>query len=178
MTELPHIDSFDPEDKDCLASPSKSENSATTGAAHEQAPPTEPAELDIGDPDFMADTYADLRAKGPVSRVRFRGGAEEASGRRWRASRDRSHSARCSDGSRSCGWRFLPRRCAGAAASCAGSRACRSCSRSQSEESRLVSPHGPYSGCSLACGLHEGIVAKIREETLCKASLQLIWRTS
>jgi cytochrome P450 len=83
MTELPHLDSFDPEEKDGLASPSKSENSATTGAAHEQARPTEPAELDIGDPDFMADaydTYADLRAKGPVSRVRFRGGAEEASG--------------------------------------------------------------------------------------------------
>jgi cytochrome P450 len=83
MTELPHIDSFDPEDKDGLASPSKSENSATAGAAYEQARPTEPAELDIGDPDFMADaydTYADLRAKGPVSRVRFRGGAEEASG--------------------------------------------------------------------------------------------------
>jgi cytochrome P450 len=83
MTELPHLDSFDLEDKDGLASPSKSENSATTGAAHEQARPTEPAELDIGDPDFMADaydTYADLRAKGPVSRVRFRSGAEEASG--------------------------------------------------------------------------------------------------
>jgi cytochrome P450 len=83
MTELPHVDSFDPEDKDGLVSPSKSENSATTGAAHEQARSTEPAELDIGDPDFMADaydTYADLRAKGPVSRVCFRGSAEEASG--------------------------------------------------------------------------------------------------
>jgi cytochrome P450 len=83
MTEQPHLDSFDPEDKDGLASPSKSENSATTGAAREQARPTEPAELDIGDPDFMADaydTYADLRTKGPVSRVRFRGGAAEASG--------------------------------------------------------------------------------------------------
>jgi cytochrome P450 family 107 subfamily K polypeptide 1 len=81
MTELPHVDSFDPEDKDGLASPSKSENSATTGAADEQARPTAPAELDIGDPNFMADaydTYADLRAKGPVSRVRFAGGAEEA----------------------------------------------------------------------------------------------------
>jgi hypothetical protein len=81
MTELPHVDSFDPEDKDGLASPSKSENSATTEAAHEEARPTEPAELDIGDPNFMADaydTYADLRAKGPVSRVRFAGGAEEA----------------------------------------------------------------------------------------------------
>ena len=42
----------------------------------------EPAELDIGAPNLMADaydTYADLRAKGPFSRVRFAGGAEEAS---------------------------------------------------------------------------------------------------
>jgi hypothetical protein len=30
MTELPHLDSFDPEEKDGLASPSKSECSATT----------------------------------------------------------------------------------------------------------------------------------------------------
>jgi cytochrome P450 len=81
MTELPHVDSFDPEDKDGITSHSKSENSATTGAAHEQAPPTEPMELDISDPHFMDDaydTYADLRAKGPVSRVRFVGGAEQA----------------------------------------------------------------------------------------------------
>ena len=33
MTELPHVDSFDPEDKDGLASPSKSENSATTATS-------------------------------------------------------------------------------------------------------------------------------------------------
>src|SRR3954447_7983826 len=40
-------------------------------------------ELDISDPHFMDDaydTYADLRAKGPVSRVRFVGGAEAAAG--------------------------------------------------------------------------------------------------
>src|SRR5918998_4269072 len=83
MTELPHVDSFDPEDKDVLASPSKSENSTTDGAAHEEERPTEPVELNIGDPHFLADaydTYADLRAKGPVSRVRFAGGAEEAAG--------------------------------------------------------------------------------------------------
>ncbi len=81
MTELPHVGSFEPEDKDGLASPSKSENSTTTGAAYEQARPTEPAKLDVGDPNFMADaydTYADLRARGPISRVRFAGGAEEA----------------------------------------------------------------------------------------------------
>jgi len=83
MTELPHVDSFDPEDKEGTASPSKCGNSASTGATHERAHPTEPAKLDIGDPDFMANaynTYADLRAKGTVSRVCFRGGAEEASG--------------------------------------------------------------------------------------------------
>jgi cytochrome P450 len=81
MTELPHVDSFDPQDKDGLASSSKSENVASKGAVHEEARPTEPAQLDIGDPNFMADaydTYADLRARGPVSRVRFAGGAEEA----------------------------------------------------------------------------------------------------
>jgi cytochrome P450 len=79
MSELPHVDSFDPEDKDGLHSPAKRENRAATGAAHQQA--TEPMELDIADPNFMADaydTYADLRAKGPVSRVRLTGGAEEA----------------------------------------------------------------------------------------------------
>src|SRR5919202_3555394 len=84
MTELPHVDSFDPEDKDEEVSKSTSENVPGTNAAHEEARPTEPVELDITDPHFMAnayDTYADLRAKGPVSRVRFAGGdEEEASG--------------------------------------------------------------------------------------------------
>jgi hypothetical protein len=37
MTELPHVDSFDPEEKDRTASPAKSENSATTGMAHKEA---------------------------------------------------------------------------------------------------------------------------------------------
>jgi len=79
MTELPHVDSFDPEDKHSKASPSTSENSSATDAAR----PAEPVELDISDPNFMADaydTYADLRSKGPVSRVRFAGGAEEEAG--------------------------------------------------------------------------------------------------
>jgi cytochrome P450 len=83
MTELPHVDSFDPEDKDGIVSRSPSEDGAGTNAAHEEAHLTEPVELDIGDPHFMAnayETYADLRAKGPVSRVRFSGGDEEASG--------------------------------------------------------------------------------------------------
>ena len=83
MSELPHVDSFDPEDGGSLAPPSKSENSGATDAAHEEARPVEPVELDISEPNFMADaydTYADLRAKGPVSRVRFAGGEEEESG--------------------------------------------------------------------------------------------------
>jgi cytochrome P450 len=78
MTELPHVDSFDPEEKVGKASPSTSENSADTDER-----PAESVELDIGDPRFMDDaydTYADLRAKGPVSRVRFAGGAEEGAG--------------------------------------------------------------------------------------------------
>ena len=83
MSELPHVDSFDPEDKDGVDVQSTSENGAGTNAAHEEACATEPVELDLGDPHFMAnayDAYADLRAKGPVSRVRFAGGEEEASG--------------------------------------------------------------------------------------------------
>ena len=48
------------------------------GRRHQQE---EPVELDLSDPQFMAsayDTYADMRAKGPVSRVRFAGGEEES----------------------------------------------------------------------------------------------------
>ena len=75
MTELPHVDSFDPEEKDGKASPPASEKSAAAGEGS-----AEPVELDISDPHFMDDaydTYADLRAKGPISRVRFAVGAEE-----------------------------------------------------------------------------------------------------
>src|ERR671932_2918186 len=83
MTELPHVDSFDPEDKDGIVSQSASENgTGTNEPQEEEVGPTEPVELDIADPHFMAnayDTYADLRAKGPVSRVRFTSGEEEAS---------------------------------------------------------------------------------------------------
>ena len=57
MSELPHVDSFDPEDGGGLAPPSKSENSGATDAAHEEARPVEPVELDISDPNFMADAY-------------------------------------------------------------------------------------------------------------------------
>jgi cytochrome P450 len=87
MTEIPHVDSFDPEGKDGIVSQSLSKNGAETNAAHEEeeASLKKPVELDIVDPHFMADAYdiyADLRAKGPVSRVRFTGigEGEEASG--------------------------------------------------------------------------------------------------
>jgi hypothetical protein len=84
MTEFPHVDSLGTEDKDETLSQSTSENGAERNAANEEeANPTEPVELDITDPHFMANAhelYADLRAKGPVSRVRFAGVAEEASG--------------------------------------------------------------------------------------------------
>jgi cytochrome P450 len=83
VTEFPHLNSLDPEDKDGTISRSTSENGAETKAANEkeEANRTEPTELDIADPHFMADaydTYADLRAKGPVSRVRFAGMEQEA----------------------------------------------------------------------------------------------------
>ncbi len=81
MSELPHVDSFDPQDKDEVTRRSASD------AGRKKAPKapdsTEPVRLDIGDPNFMDDaydTYADLRARGPVSRVRFEGGLEEAAG--------------------------------------------------------------------------------------------------
>ncbi len=68
----------DPEAKDGTVAGSTGENGAGLNAAYEG--PTELVELDIVDPHFMAeayDTYADLRSKGPVSRVRFAGGGEE-----------------------------------------------------------------------------------------------------
>jgi cytochrome P450 len=75
MTELPHVDSFDPEDPGRVASQPKGD------AAGKEAQQAERVELDLSDPQFMAsayDTYADMRAKGPVSRVRFAGGEEES----------------------------------------------------------------------------------------------------
>ena len=84
MDQSPHADFSEAEDKDGIASQPTSENGAEGEAAHEEARPVEPVELDIADPHFMADAYdiyADLRAKGPVSRVRFAtGNKEEASG--------------------------------------------------------------------------------------------------
>ncbi len=85
MSEFPNVNSLDPEDKDEIVSQSTSENGAETNAANEEEEvnPTEPVELDITDPHFMANAhelYADLRAKGPVSRVRFAGMEQEVSG--------------------------------------------------------------------------------------------------
>ena len=84
MTEFPRVDSLDPEDKDEIVSQSTSENGAETNAANEEeVNPTEPVELNITDPHFMANAhelYADMRAKGPVSRVRFAGMEQEVSG--------------------------------------------------------------------------------------------------
>src|ERR687893_312960 len=84
MTEFPNVGATEPEDKDETVPQSTSENGAETNVANEEkANPSEPVELAIADPHFMANAhelYADLRAKGPVSRVRFAGGSDESSG--------------------------------------------------------------------------------------------------
>lgn len=80
MTGCPYANHFDPEDKDEVVSRSTSENGAETNAAHEEARLSEPVEFNLGDPHFMAniyDVYADMRKKGPVSRARFTGVAQE-----------------------------------------------------------------------------------------------------
>src|SRR5918999_1031654 len=83
MTEFPRVDALDPKDKDETVSQSTSENGDETNAAKgEEVSPAEPVELDMTDPHFMANAhelYADLRAKGPVSRVRFAGMEQEVS---------------------------------------------------------------------------------------------------
>jgi cytochrome P450 len=81
MSEFPHVDSLDPGDRDESVSQSSSENGAETNEPNEEEiNPPEPVELNITDPHFMANAhelYADLRAKGPVSRVRFAGIEQE-----------------------------------------------------------------------------------------------------
>src|SRR5918996_1338757 len=82
MREFPHGDSLDPEDRDETVLQSSSENGAETNETNEEEEinPPEPVELNITDPHFMANAhelYADLRAKGPVSRVRFAGIEQE-----------------------------------------------------------------------------------------------------
>src|SRR5829696_5822592 len=81
MARSPSGDFHDPEDKDANVLQSTSEDGPETDTAHEDVKPTEPVELNLTDPHFMAnayDTYAELRAKGPVSRVRFAGMEQEA----------------------------------------------------------------------------------------------------
>jgi cytochrome P450 len=75
MTELPHVDSFDPEETGKVVSQPRGDAAGKVDQQEERV------ELDLSDPQFMArayDTYADMRAKGPVSRVRFAGGEEES----------------------------------------------------------------------------------------------------
>src|SRR3712207_5240160 len=81
MAQSARDDFRDTKDKNEPVSQSTSEDGDRTRAAHKEAGLTEAVGLDIADPHFMAnayDTYADLRAKGPVSRVRFVTGADEA----------------------------------------------------------------------------------------------------
>jgi cytochrome P450 len=83
MAQSAREDFRDTKDKNEPVSQSTSEDGDRTRAAHKEAGLTESVGLDIADPHFMAnayDTYADLRAKGPVSRVRFAGGDAETSG--------------------------------------------------------------------------------------------------
>jgi cytochrome P450 len=81
MAHAPHENVHEPEDKeDATIFQSTSEDGAERGAGQEDLYPTAPVELNLSDPHFMAnvyDTYAELRAKGPVSRVRFVTGADE-----------------------------------------------------------------------------------------------------
>jgi cytochrome P450 len=80
MAQPPHVDSFDPEDKDQTISRSPGEDGTEMNGPHKEARPEEPVKLDIADPHFMLnayDAYADLRARGSVSRVRFVAGEEE-----------------------------------------------------------------------------------------------------
>ena len=81
MTKSARKDSRSPKNKDGLDSQSTSKNGATTSMAQKEAGLAQPVELDIAVSHFMADAYdiyADLRAKGPVSRLRFAGGEEKS----------------------------------------------------------------------------------------------------
>ena len=82
MTHSPHNNFHEPKDKEAeTILQSTGKDRAQIGAAREDVQPTEPVQLNLADPHFMAnvyDTYTDLRAKGPISRVRFVTGADEA----------------------------------------------------------------------------------------------------
>jgi cytochrome P450 len=80
MTHRPHKDFYESQDNDATVFQSTSEDGPETRIEHEAARTTEPLELNLADPHFMAnayDTYADLQAQGPVSRVRFVTGYDE-----------------------------------------------------------------------------------------------------
>src|SRR5829696_5369784 len=80
MTHSSREDFHEVKDKDATFFEPMSEEDAETSVAHVAAPTTEPVELNLADPHFMAsayDTYADLRTKGPTSRVRFVTGDDE-----------------------------------------------------------------------------------------------------
>src|ERR687886_2402984 len=86
MANQPREELFDTGDKGELGSQPISENGAQTNADQEDTHLTDFVELDRSDPHFLAnayDMYAELRAKGPVSRARIVG-AEE---RRWKERR-------------------------------------------------------------------------------------------
>ncbi len=62
-----------------------SENGVEPPASHAEVDSTEPVTLNIADPHFRDDAYdiyADLRARGPVTRVRFTAGEQEGAGDR------------------------------------------------------------------------------------------------
>src|ERR671921_1789814 len=82
MAHSPHENFHEPDNKeDATIFQPTSEDGAERGAGQEDLCPTVPVELNLTDPHFMTnvyDTYAELRAKGAVSRVRFVTGADEA----------------------------------------------------------------------------------------------------
>src|SRR5919202_4050326 len=79
MANQPREELFDTEDKDELGPQPSSESGGGRGADQADVCPTDFVELDRSDPHFLAnayDTYAELRAKGPVSRARIVGAEE------------------------------------------------------------------------------------------------------
>src|SRR5919202_4407714 len=83
MTRTPGISAVEPDHKAETTAHPASENGAGPHTAHDEARPRDPVTLNIGDPHFRDnayDIYADLRTKGPVTRVRFSTGEQEAAG--------------------------------------------------------------------------------------------------
>jgi cytochrome P450 len=83
MTRTPDISAVEPDHKAETTAHPASENGAGPHTAHAEARPTEPVTLNVGDPHFRDnayDIYADLRTKGPVTRVRVTAGEQGAAG--------------------------------------------------------------------------------------------------